>query len=89
MASRPKYRRINAMKEHPHDVRPGDWVITEDGESLFFDRYSVTKDWGYFYDEDHRSVGWPDQKTKTDHLAFKLPLMGSKPSAESTRKNRR
>ena len=76
------------MTEHPHEVRPGDWIITEDKETLFFDRYSVTKDWGYFYDDDHRSEGWPEVETVTRHHAFKLPLTGLKPLVASLSTNR-
>ncbi|OHT21597.1 hypothetical protein [Edaphosphingomonas haloaromaticamans] len=46
----------------------GMWIRTEEGEKLFFRRYSSTGHWGFFSDSNHHSA--------REH---KLPLAGLRP----------
>lgn len=54
--------------EHQYPITPGCWIRTEEGEKLFFRRYSSTRHWGFFADDSHH--------TTAEH---KLPLAGLKP----------
>lgn len=44
-------------------VQPGDWVLTEEGEHLYFRAYSITRHFGVFREQPHHPA--PE---------FKLPL---------------
>ncbi|OUC53021.1 MULTISPECIES: hypothetical protein [Sphingomonadaceae] len=49
-------------------VEPGMWIRTEEGEKLFFRRYSSTGHWGFFSESNHHNA--------REH---KLPLAGLRP----------
>ena len=57
---------MNAADQYP--IEPGMWIRTEEGEKLFFLRYSSTGHWGFFSDDRHHAA--------REH---KLPLAGLKP----------
>ncbi len=48
-----------------YPVKPGDWILTEDGERLYFRAYSLTHHWGFFRAQPHQ----PNPE-------YKLPLAG-------------
>jgi hypothetical protein len=53
--------------EDQFPIVPGIWIRTEEGEKLFFRRYSSTSHWGFFSDSNHHAAA--------EH---KLPLAGLK-----------
>jgi hypothetical protein len=55
-----------------YPIVPGMWIRTEEGEKLFFRRYSSTNHWGFFSDSNHHAAA--------EH---KLPLAGLKPWCRS------
>ncbi|MDF0490406.1 hypothetical protein PX554_19950 [Sphingomonas sp. H39-1-10] len=57
---------MDSREKYP--IEPGMWIRTEEGEKLFFRRYSSTGHWGFFADGNHHSA--------REH---KLPLAGLKP----------
>ena len=57
---------MNAADQYP--IEPGMWIRTEEGEKLFFLRYSSTGHWGFFSDDRHHAA-----------REYKLPLAGLKP----------
>ena len=52
---------MNAADQYP--IEPGMWIRTEEGEKLFFLRYSSTGHWGFFSDDRHHAA-----------REYKLPL---------------
>ncbi|RIA46422.1 hypothetical protein DFR49_0963 [Hephaestia caeni] len=54
--------------ENRYPIKPGTWIRTEEGERLYFRRYSSTGHWGFFAETNHRAAA--------EH---KLPLAGLKP----------
>lgn len=56
------------MTERQYPIAPGMWIRTEDGEKLYFSRYSSTRHWGLFSESRHRLAA-----------EYKLPLDGLTP----------
>ncbi len=63
---------MDAAAQYP--IEPGMWIRSEEGEKLFFLRYSSTGDWGFFSEDRHHTA-----------REYKLPLAGLKPWHEERR----
>ena len=57
-----------------YSIKPGMWIRTEEGEKLFFLRYSSIGHWGFFSQSRHHTA-----------REYKLPLAGLKPWHEERR----
>ncbi len=57
---------MNGSYRYP--IGPGMWIRTEEGERLYFRRYSSTGHWGFFSESSHHTAA-----------EYKLPLAGLKP----------
>ena len=64
---------MDAAEQYP--IEPGMWIRTEEGEKLFFLRYSLTGHWGFFSEDRHHAT--------REH---KLPLAGLQPWHQERRR---